>query len=126
MTQPHAKFITGSVLRHVLAMTAASAIGLAALFAVDMVSLFYISLLGRPVLTAAVGYAGTLLFFVSSMSIGLSIACSALTSRALGSGKQARAHLLAGASVVLMLVCMATLALLLWPLLGECLHLLGA
>ncbi len=126
MTAPLPKFVTGSILRHVLTMTAASAVGLAAMFTVDIVSLFYISLLGRPVLTAAIGYAGTLLFFVSSLSIGLSIACSALTSRALGGGQRAHARLLGGASVVLMLACMTTLALVLWPLLGECLHLLGA
>ena len=79
MTAPLPRFVTGSILRHVVTMTAASSVGLAALFAVDIVSLFYISLLGRPVLTAAIGYAGTLLFFVSSLSIGLSIDCSALT-----------------------------------------------
>jgi len=63
MTAPLPRFVTGSILRHVVTMTAASSVGLAALFAVDIVSLFYISLLGRPALTAAIGYAGTLLFF---------------------------------------------------------------
>ena len=126
MTAPLPRFVTGSILRHVVAMTAASSVGLAAMFAVDIVSLFYISLLGRPALTAAIGYAGTLLFFVSSLSIGLSIACSALTSRALGAGQRAHARVLAGCSVVLMLVCMLAVALALWPLLGECLTLLGA
>lgn len=126
MTAPLPKFVTGSILRHVLTMTAASSVGLAAMFAVDIVSLFYISLLGQPALTAAIGYAGTLLFFVSSLSIGLSIACSALTSRALGAGERTQARLLGGSSVVLMLVCMVTVALVLWPLLGDCLTLLGA
>jgi Na+-driven multidrug efflux pump len=126
MTAPLPRFVTGSILRHVVTMTAASSVGLAALFAVDIVSLFYISLLGRPALTAAIGYAGTLLFFVSSLSIGLSIACSALTSRALGAGQRTQARLLAGSSVAIMLVCMLAVALVLWPFLGECLSLLGA
>ena len=126
MTAPLPKFVTGSILRHVLTMTAASSVGLAAMFAVDIMSLFYISLLGQPALTAAIGYAGTLLFFVSSLSIGLSIACSALTSRALGAGEPAQARVLGGSSVVLMLACMLTGVLVLWPLLGGCLTLLGA
>ena len=126
MTAPLPRFVTGSILRHVVTMTAASSVGLAALFAVDIVSLFYISLLGRPALTAAIGYAGTLLFFVSSLSIGLSIACSALTSRALGAGQRTQARLLAGSSVAIMLVFMLAVALVLWPFLGECLSLLGA
>ena len=38
MTAPLPKFVTGSILRHVLTMTAASSVGLAAMFAVDIVS----------------------------------------------------------------------------------------
>ena len=107
-------------------MTAASAVGLAAMFAVDVVNLFYISLLGQKELTAAIGYAGTLLFFVSSVAIGLSIACTALTSRALGSGDRERAQSLAGASLVLMVATVTAASVLLFPLLGACLSLLGA
>lgn len=123
---PTAKFVTGSVLRHVLRMTAASSVGLAAMFAVDVVSLLYISLLGQKELTAAIGYAATLLFFVSSVSIGLSIACTALTSRALGSGDRDKARSLAGASLLLMVVIMVIASLALFPALSTCLSLLGA
>ena len=75
------KFVTGSTLKHVLNMTAAGSVGLIAIFAVDLLNLFYISLLGQKELAAAVGYAGTLLFFVLSAGIGLAIAVSAVTSR---------------------------------------------
>lgn len=34
------KFVSGSVLRHVLTMTATGSVGLAALFAVDLLNLF--------------------------------------------------------------------------------------
>ena len=57
------KFVTGSTLKHVFNMTVASSIGLIAIFAVDLLNLFYILLLGQKELTAALGYAGTLLFF---------------------------------------------------------------
>jgi hypothetical protein len=66
-----AKFVTGSTMRHVVVMTATGSIGLVAVFIVDALNLFYISLLGQLELAAAIGYAGTLLFFSTSVAIGL-------------------------------------------------------
>ena len=37
------KFVTGSTLQHVLSMTTAGSVGLLAIFAVDVLNLFYIS-----------------------------------------------------------------------------------
>ena len=65
-------------------MTATGSIGLMAIFVVDFLNLFYIALLGQAELAAAIGYAGTVLFFTISFSIGVSIAGTALVSRALG------------------------------------------
>ena len=120
------KFVTGSTLQHVVRMTAAGSVGLLAIFAVDVLNLFYISMLGQKELAAAVGYAGTLLFFILSLSIGLAIAVSALTSRALGRGDRAGAAQLAGASLVLMAGTMTLAAILLYPWLASLLSLLGA
>lgn len=107
-------------------MTSAGSIGLIAIFAVDLLNLFYISLLGQKELAAAVGYAGTLLFFVLSLGIGLAIAVSALTSRALGRGDHQHARRLAGACLVLMALSMALVAALAFPFLEQLLGLLGA
>lgn len=120
------KFVSGSILRHVLTMAATGSIGLVAVFAVDLLNLFYISLLGQKELAAAVGYAGTLLFFITSLSIGLSIAVSALVSRALGRGDRDRARSLAGATLVCMALVLALAAALLLPWLRTLLDLLGA
>lgn len=120
------KFVTGSTLEHVLHMTAAGSIGLVAVFAVDVLNLFYISMLGQKELAAAVGYAGTLLFFILSLSIGLSIAVGAMTSRALGRGDRAQARRIAGASLVLMTTTMAVAAVVLYPWLSALLRVLGA
>jgi len=79
-----AVFTQGSTMRHVVAMTAASATGLMAMFAVDMVDMYFLTLLGEQKLAAAVGYAGTLLFFLVSVSIGLQIALGALVARSEG------------------------------------------
>ena len=107
-------------------MTAAGSVGLIAIFAVDLLNLFYISLLGQKELAAAVGYAGTLLFFVLSLGIGLAIAVGALTSRALGRGDRDHAKKLAGTSLVLMVSSMAVAAAVAFPFLDKLLRVLGA
>jgi len=61
-------FVTGSTMKHVVTMTATGSIGLVAVFIVDALNLFYISLLGQQELAAAIGYAGTLLFFSTSIA----------------------------------------------------------
>ncbi len=122
----NAKFVSGSTMRHVLVMSATGSVGLLALFVVDVLNLYYISRLGQQELAAAVGYAGTILFFFTSIGIGLSIAATALTSRALGTGNRQSACELAGASLLVMGMSMAVLALLLAPFLAQVLHALGA
>lgn len=99
-----AKFTQGSVMRHVVVMTTTGSIGLMALFVVDLLSLLYVSWLGNTNLTAAVGYAGSMLFIVMSIAIGLMVSVGALVSRALGARDRALARRLAGSTVVHMTV----------------------
>lgn len=120
------KFTTGSIMGHVVNMTSAAAVGLVAIFFVDALNLFYISQLGQKELAAAVGYSGTLLFFATSVGIGLSIASTAMTARALGRGQREEAKTIAGAALVIMTSAMLIISLLLWPFLEPLLRLLGA
>lgn len=57
-----AKFTQGSILRHVIVMSLASSIGLIAIFVVDLLDMFFLSILGEVELASAVGYAGTISF----------------------------------------------------------------
>ena len=66
-----------------------------AVFLVDFVDMIFISMLGKAELAAAIGYAGAILFFTNSFSIGMSIAAGALVARALGAGQDAEARRLA-------------------------------
>lgn len=91
----------GSTLRHVVEMTFAGSVGLIAIFLVDFLSLFYISLLKDERLTAGVGYATTVLFFAISVNVGLMIAVSALTARSLGSGNRDQARRVATSGLML-------------------------
>ena len=104
-------------MRHVAVMAGTGAIGLVAVFAVDLVNLFYISRLGDQAVAAAVGFAGVVGFFQFSIALGLTIGVTAVVSHALGAGATAEARHLATsgtllASVVALVVGAATLVFL--------------
>ncbi len=79
-----AVFTSGSIFRHILVMTSASSIALVTMFSVDLVDMYFLSLLGQEELAAAIGFSGTLLFFMTALGIGLQIAMGALVARAEG------------------------------------------
>ncbi|MCB1330730.1 MAG: MATE family efflux transporter, partial [Maritimibacter sp.] len=87
MADQQARFLEGSLLRHITVMALTASIGLMAVFVVDLVDMIFISMLGRDELAAAIGYAGAILFFTSSFGIGMAIAAGALVARALGAGE---------------------------------------
>ena len=87
MAEQQARFLEGSLLRHITVMALTASIGLMAVFVVDLVDMIFISMLGRDELAAAIGYAGAILFFTSSFGIGMAIAAGALVARALGAGE---------------------------------------
>lgn len=95
------KFLTGDLMRHVVVMSASASLGLLSIFLVDFVDLYFISLLGRKELAAAVGFAGTLLFIAMSINIGLMIAVSALASQRIGKGEPEEARAIATSIMVL-------------------------
>ncbi|QSX31402.1 MATE family efflux transporter [Shewanella cyperi] len=106
----HAKFVEGSILRHILVMSSTAAIGISALFVVDLLDIFFLSMLGEHELAAAVGYAGTISFFTTSIGIGLAIALGALVSRAIGARQveQARRLLLNSGLVTLIVAVLVS------------------
>lgn len=125
-TEEKARFVSGSIMRHIIVMTMTSSFGLVAVFAVDFANLFYISLLGQQELAAAIGYAGTFMFFNISICIGISIAASALVSRALGAGDREKARRIAGAAATFMFVATVILVMAQLPFTSALLSLMGA
>jgi putative MATE family efflux protein len=121
-----ATFTSGSTMRHVLVMTGTGSVGLVAIFVVDFLNLLYISQLGKPQLTAAVGYASSVAWFFISFGIGMSIATSAIVSRLVGSGDRVRAGISASAALVLVAAVTSTICLLAAPFLGTLFTFLGA
>ena len=101
-------------MRHVIVMTVTGAIGLVAIFAVDALSLFWVSRLGDQSLKAAIGYASQVSFLLMSVNIGLAIAVTATVARALGAEDMARARRLAASGLAISFVVSLSLSALLF------------
>jgi putative MATE family efflux protein len=125
-TATQAKFLSGSLFRHVTVMSLTASIGLMAIFAVDFVDMIFISMLGKAELAAAVGYAGAILFFTTSFNIGVAIAAGALVARALGAGDKEEARQQASNALTAGFLFSAVFALAVWISLGPLVTLIGA
>ena len=120
------KFLTGSIMQHVIRMSATNAIGLTALFLVDLVDIYFISLLGDHTYTAAIGYASALMFFTTSISIALVTVNSALVAKSIGENKPKQSSRYASNLAVFSFVTTSIIAILLWLLAPFFLQKLGA
>lgn len=126
MSTQTAKFVEGSTMRHILVMSGTASIGLMALFVVDLMDMLFISMLGQVELAAAVGFAGTLTFFSTSVSIGSSIAMGALVSKALGAKKRLYARQLAASSLIVAFVISVVVTSVMFTYIPEFLAAIGA
>ncbi|QPH52356.1 MATE family efflux transporter [Pontivivens ytuae] len=113
-------------MRHVSVMSFTASLGLMAVFLVDFIDMLFISMLGNAALAAAIGYAGSILFFTTSISIAFAIATGALAARAIGRGDLDHARCVASHAVTFGVVISAILALIVWLNLGALVALLGA
>lgn len=121
------KFVTGSLLRHLLIMTGTGALGLVAIFIGDLANIYFLSLLDeREALVAAVGYGSTILMLTIGIGIGLAIAATALVSPALGAGRRVRARRLSANAHLWTFVVSCVLAVVVFLSIGDLLDLLGA
>lgn len=122
----NAKFLQGSLFRHIAVMSLTASVGLMAVFVVDFVDMVFISMLGKAELAAAVGYAGAILFFTGSFGIGMAIAAGALVARALGMGDVALARKRATNSLIYGVIFGAVFAAAVWANLESLARLMGA
>lgn len=121
-----AVFLEGSILRHVIVMTATGAVGIVAIFFVDLLTLVYISWLKNPKMTAGIGLATQLSFFFISLQIGFSIAVTALVSQTLGRGDRHEAGRIATSAMIHIAWITGIATLLVWPFCREMAHFVGA
>ena len=126
MSNQSAKFVQGSTMRHILVMSGTASIGLMALFVVDLLDMFFISMLGQVELAAAIGFAGTIIFFSTSVSIGSSIAMGALVSKALGAKENDTAKQLASSTLVIAFIVNSIITITMFYFIPELLAMIGA
>jgi putative MATE family efflux protein len=105
------KFVTGSLMRHVVVMSLSGAAGLSFTFLVDFLALWWISQLRQEEMIAAVGIAGAIQFAVISIAIGMMIGAVALVARSLGMGERERARRIATVAIILTTGFQAVVAL---------------
>jgi putative MATE family efflux protein len=120
-----ARYTQGSIATHLIIMTSSTALGLLTIFLSELVDIYFLGLIGEAEITA-LGFAGPIIFFSLSLNIGLSIACSALVSIALGSGNTASSRETVTHSLVSAFIISLPLALILWFYLPTLLSLMGA
>jgi putative MATE family efflux protein len=101
MSGVQGKFVTGSLMRHVVVMSLSGAMGLSFTFLVDFLALWWISQLRVEAMIAAVGMAGTIQFAVLSIAIGMMIGAVALVSRTIGQGDRECARRIATLAMLL-------------------------
>lgn len=123
---PGTDFTQGSTMRHVTVMSFTSSIGIMAIYVVDLLDIFFVSLLGQAEIAAAAGFASTIMFYVSAMNIGLSIAAGTLTAQYIGQNSLASAKEVAGASMIMALSLGIAVPLAMLPFLPNMLAWLGA
>ena len=121
-----AHYTQGSIYKHIISMSLMSAIGLLSIFIVDLVDIYFLSLLGEIEVASAIGFAGTILFFTISISIGLMITMGALVAKAIGAkdivaAKQFTVNILAICVIVGSLIGLSV-----WFYTTEILTLMGA
>lgn len=125
-SQEPAKFVTGSVLRHILEMTGAGALGLMAIFLGDLANIYFLSRTGDETALAAIGYASSILFFSTSIAIGLSIAAASTVAPAIGAGVRARARRRSTHAHLFAFLVSVGCALALWFCIAPLLTIMGA
>lgn len=81
---PSAVFTEKSTLRHVVVTSVTGALGLISIFMVDLVDIFFLSMLDQKEIIAAVGFASSVMFFMISLALAVSITGVALISKAIG------------------------------------------
>jgi len=121
-----ARFLKGSVLKHVISMSLTNGLGISALFMVDLIDIYFISLLGNSALTAAIGYASAILFFTTAISIAFVTVNSAIVAKSIGQHKQVKAQRYVAHIALYALFFSTVFAVVLWVFSPQLLSLIGA
>jgi putative MATE family efflux protein len=113
-------------MKHVVVLTVTSSIGLVSLFAVDLIDLYFLTLLNNQSIVAGLGFAASIMFFNMSFSIGLSISMSATVAKAIGAKEDLQARSLALSNFAFSILFTTIVAAITWIFRKDLLLLIGA
>ncbi|MCY4045882.1 MAG: MATE family efflux transporter [Cellvibrionales bacterium] len=119
-------FIQGSIPLHVMRMSITGSIGLIGIFLVDFLDMYFLSLLGHAELAAAVGFAGSVTFFMTYACVGLSIATGILLSRLIGQQNFDEAKAQLNGAMIFTFLITVTMVVCFYPFIDDVLFFLGA
>ncbi|RBW45054.1 MATE family efflux transporter [Psychromonas sp. B3M02] len=121
-----AKFTQGDVSHHIIKMALTNVVGLSVFFIVDLIDIYFISLLKQPHLLSAIAYAAAILFFTTSFTIAMMIANSAVVARQIGQKQYQSAQHSAMASYLITIIISLLLSLLVFCNAKMLLQMIGA
>lgn len=121
-----AVFTRGSVFKHLIIMTAVNTLSLLALVISDLIDMYCLSLLGNQELAAAIGFAGTLMFFLVSTGLGLQVALAVLVAHAEGTSDREKAKRVGSHSIYISFAFTSILSVVAWLFHSPLLSALGA
>ncbi len=113
-------------MKHVVVMTMTGALGLMAVFFVDLADMYFLSLLGEAEVAGAIGFAGAIVFINLSIGIGIAITSSALVARSLGAGHSDAAKQFAASTLLFSFLFSLVVTAALWAGTSPILRTLGA
>lgn len=119
-------FTRAGLMRQLVILSFTSSIGIVAIYFVDLMDIFFISLLGHNEMAAAASYAGTVMFFISSVNIGISVASGALTAQYLGAGRTQDARDVTAAATIIAAMVAAVMSIAMFPFFPDFVAALGA
>jgi putative MATE family efflux protein len=120
------RFVTGPIFWHIMSTTGLGALGLMALFMGDLANRLFLGQLGDEHILAAIGYASSILFFATSVGIGLSIAATSVVSPAVGARDVETARRLSGSAHAFALLIAVGVTAAVWPMVPWLIRTLGA
>jgi len=109
MESRKAKLTEGSVVRHLVKMTAPMLLGITTMMAQSIIDAWFLGKVGDRAL-AAFSFGFPILMIITSVAIGLSAGTSSVVARAIGANDHSRAKRLATDSLMLSFIVTATLA----------------
>jgi len=120
------RFTQGNIANHTLKMALTNMVSLSVFFSVDLINIYFISLLNKTDLVAAIGYASAILFFTSSLTIAMVIAITATVAKSIGQKKIQQAKKIASTSFFITFILSIIITFTVFCNASELLSLIGA